>query len=150
MLNALATRNRGPHLNKCPSVPLVTNLFKVDFQEEAKVYLYAARTEPIIAFDNNKKLRAMLINSRKIIERLIGTYVHTGRMVFGTKGQYCSIGEDVTFNIEFEGQTYSIFLKLVKAIVLKDLHCADKRRSGIVFGFLNSMLKNFFHQIGYS
>lgn len=89
MLTTLATRNRGPHLDKCAPVSLVTNLFKVDFKEDTKIYIYAARTEPKIAFDNNKKLRAIIINSRKIIERLIGTYVQTGRCVFGTKGQYC-------------------------------------------------------------
>jgi hypothetical protein len=67
MLTTLATRNRGPHLDRCPPVPLVTNLFKVDFKDDTRIYIYAVRTEPKIALDNKKKLRVMLINSRKII-----------------------------------------------------------------------------------
>ena len=150
MLSSLPTRNRGHHLDKCPSVNIKTNLFKVDFNQDTKVYIYAVKSQPDIAHDNTKKFRSILINSRKIVERLIGTFVVSGRTVFGTKTQKFMKGEPLTFSISYEDTNYSFSLKCVKEVKLGDINSEDKRKSGSVYSFLNNLLKNFFHQIDFS
>ena len=146
----LGPRNRGSHLDKCSLVKVKTNLFKVDFKEETKIFIYTIRSQPEIAFDNNKKLRSILIQSRKIIERLIGTYAVSGRTVFGTKLQECGKGGELNFKVEYEGDHYLIVLKVVKEVALSDIHSQDRKKSGVAYHFLNNLVKNFFHQIGYT
>ena len=146
----LGPRNRGTHLDKCSSVNIKTNLFKVDFKQETKIFIYSVQTQPEIPFENNKKVRSILIKSRKIIERLIGTFTMSGRTVFGTKLQECGRGGELNFKIEYEGDYYFIVLKLVKEVALSDVHSHDRRKSGIAYHFLNNLVKNFFHQIGYT
>lgn len=43
-----------------------------------------------------------------------------------------------------------MFLKKVKEVALSDVHSPDKRKSGVVYSFLNNMLRNFFHQLDYT
>ena len=150
MLSSLPTRNRGRHLDKCPSVYIKTNLFKVDFNQDTKAYIYAVKSQPDIPRDNTKKFRSILINSRKIVERLIGPFVVSGRTVFGTRIQKFMIDNPLTFSISHEGTNYSFSLKCVKEVKLGDISSEDKRKSGSVYSFLNSLLKNFFHQIDYT
>ena len=99
MLSSLPTRNRGHHLDKCPSVYIKTNLFKVDFNQDTKAYIYSVKSQPDIPHDNTKKFRSILINSRKIVERLIGPFVVSGRTVFGTRIQKFMIDNPLTFSI---------------------------------------------------
>lgn len=49
MISALPPRNRGTHLDKCQNINLSTNLFKVNFREETKIYIYSAKTAPEIS-----------------------------------------------------------------------------------------------------
>jgi hypothetical protein len=88
------------------------------------------------------------MHSRKTIERMIGTYAICGRTLFGSKS---SGGKDeLGFKVEFEGVPYHIFLKMVKQIAMSDIHSQEKRKSAVVFCFLNNILRNFFHELDYS
>lgn len=150
MLSTIGPRNRGHHLDKCSSVNIKTNLFKVDFNKETKAFIYAVKTQPEITRENNKKFRAILIQSRKVVERLIGTFAVTGRTIFGTKVQHCGKGGELTFKLEHEDAKYHFSLKLVKEITLGDIFSDDRRKTGVVYAFLNNLLKNFFHQVNYT
>jgi hypothetical protein len=39
---------------------------------------------------------------------------------------------------------------MVKEVALSDVHSPDPRKSGVVYCFLNNLLKNFFHEINYT
>ncbi len=67
MLSNLLPRNKGTYLDKCRTIPITTNLFKVDFKEDTKIYIYSAKTQPEISHENVKKFRSMLMQSRKTI-----------------------------------------------------------------------------------
>lgn len=148
MISSLAPRNRSNYLDKCPNLSLSTNLFQVDFREDIKIYIYSVKITPEISHEDVKRLRNILIHSRKIIERLVGTFAISGRTLFGSK---CLSGKDeLNLKTEFEGTPYQIFLKMVKQVALSDIHSQDKRKSGVVFAFLNNMVKNFFYELDYT
>jgi hypothetical protein len=44
----LPQRIKGTYLDRCQKVKLVSNLFKVDFKENLKVYIYSVKTLPEI------------------------------------------------------------------------------------------------------
>ena len=48
------------------------------------------------------------------------------------------------------GDHFLIVLKMVKEVALSDIHSQDRRKSGAAYHFLNNLVKNFFHQIGYT
>lgn len=91
MISSLAPRNQSNYLDKCSNTNLFTNLFKVNFKEDTKIYIYAVKTSPEVSKENVKMFRNILLQSRKIIERLVGTYTVSGRTLFGSK---CLSGKD--------------------------------------------------------
>ena len=147
MLSTLKPRNKG---SKSSKVKVSTNLFKVDFREQTKIYIYSVKTQPEISQQNNKVIRNILINSRRILQRLVGTFVISGRMVFGTKVQHGGKDLELVFKIQHEGVGYHFFLKILKVVALSDIHSPDNQKSAIVYTFLNSLVKNFFYQIDYT
>jgi len=38
----------------------------------------------------------------------------------------------------------------VKQVILSDIYSPEKQKSGIVYSFLNNMIKNFFHLLDYT
>lgn len=39
---------------------------------------------------------------------------------------------------------------MVKQVAISDIHSLDKRKSGVIFSFLNNMVKNFFFELKYT
>jgi hypothetical protein len=74
----------------------------------------------------------------------------SGRTLFGSRLEKLHKGEETNMRTESEGVIYQLHLKMVRIVTMNDIYAAEKEKSGIAFTFLNSMLKNFFHQVGYS
>jgi hypothetical protein len=66
-----------------------------------------------------------LASNRAGIERLIGSFVISGRTVFGTKGQPAG-KDEVNMRIELESTHYQVILKVAKEITLSDIHSPEK------------------------
>lgn len=84
-LNTLPLRNKGTYLDRCQRVTLLTNLFKVDFKDSAKVFIYALKTTPEIPGENGKRLTELVASLRNNMERQVGSFVTSGRTIFGCK-----------------------------------------------------------------
>jgi hypothetical protein len=127
---------------------LLTNLFKVDFKEALKVYIYSLKTLPEIPAENGKKLRALLCSNRLVVERAVGAHVVCGRTVWGTRGQGGK--EEVRVSVEHEAVPYQLQLRVAKQITLSDIYLPQKEHSAVVFAFLNNLVRNFFHHMHYT
>lgn len=77
--------NTSSSMDNCQRVTLLSNLFKVDFKESTKVYIFSVKTTPDIPQENSKKFRSLLSSQRVAIEKLTGPYVVSGRTIFGSK-----------------------------------------------------------------
>jgi hypothetical protein len=99
MLSTLPKRNRGTYLDKYTNTQLSTNLFKVNFKEETKVFIYSFKTLPEIPRENVHKVRSMLMHNRTIVERVVGTYAISGRTVFGSKASKMEKGAETDFKL---------------------------------------------------
>lgn len=66
-ISSLPQRNKGTYLDRCQKVSLITNLFKVDFKDSAKVYIYAIKTTPDVPRENGKKLEGLVASARNVI-----------------------------------------------------------------------------------
>jgi hypothetical protein len=86
-ISELPQRTRGSYLDRCQKVSLLSNLFKVDFKETLKVYIYSVKTLPEIPQENGKKLKSIILCNRLVVERVVGPHVVSGRTIFGTRGQ---------------------------------------------------------------
>lgn len=98
-LSRLPERNKGSHLDKFQKISLTSNLFRVNFKNEAQVYIYALRTLPEIPRENIKKLKLMLMTNRNTIESLTGSYVISGRTLFGIKRQELTRGDEINIRV---------------------------------------------------
>lgn len=67
MLSSLPKRNRGNYLDRYANIKLSTNLYKVNFKESTKVYIYAFKSQPDIPTENVRKIRSILMASRNIV-----------------------------------------------------------------------------------
>jgi hypothetical protein len=66
-LNSLPVRNRGNYLDRCQKVNLTTNLYKVDFKDSLKVYIYSVKTTPDIPREGGKRLVSLVASARNAI-----------------------------------------------------------------------------------
>lgn len=99
-LSGLPPRNKGTYLDRCQRVTLLTNLFKVDFKDSAKVFIYALKTTPDVPRENGKRLIDLVTSLRSNIERQVGSYVTSGRTIFASK--FGGPGkEEITFKTDF-------------------------------------------------
>jgi hypothetical protein len=114
-ISSLPQRNKGTYLDRCQKVNLLTNLFKVDFKDAAKVYIYAIKTTPEVHRENAKKLAGLVASVRNAIEKQVGSYVTSGRTIFATKIQGTG-KEEITLRTDFEATAYQISLKMVKEV----------------------------------
>ncbi len=114
-ISSLPPRNKGSYLDRCQRVTLLTNLFKVDFNNSTKVFIYAIKTTPEISRESGKKLGELVTSLRSNIERQVGSYVTSGRTIFASKFQ--GVGkEEITFKTDFESISYQLSLKMVREV----------------------------------
>lgn len=148
-LSTLPARNRGSYLDRCQRVNLTTNLYKVDFKDSLKVYIYALKTTPDIPRENGKRLVALVASSRNAIEAQVGTYITSGRTIFASKTQG-SGKEEITVKADLEGTIYQIHLRMVKEVAFSEILHPEKEKSAIAFSFLNNLIRNFFRQTNFT
>lgn len=63
-ISSLPQRNKGTYLDRCQKVTLLSNLFKVDFKETAKIFIYAIKTAPEVPREGGQKFRELLSKSK--------------------------------------------------------------------------------------
>lgn len=146
--SAKQSPNTSSSIDNCQRVTLLSNLFKVDFKQTTKVYIFSIKTTPDIPQENSKKFRSLLLSQRGAIEKLAGPYVVSGRTIFGSKSSGSKT--EMGIRVDWQGQSYQISLKLARQVSLSEIYSTEKDKSGPVFSFLNNLLRNMFHELDYS
>ena len=72
----LPARRRGTYLGKMRKTSLLTNLYKVEFDENSTINIYSVKTIPDLAHDSTQRLNSVIQSARKALEPHVGcTYM---------------------------------------------------------------------------
>ena len=109
--------------------------------------IYAARTSPQVHYDN-RKLRLQLLNgAMNKLRASLGEYVINGMTVFCCYNE--ETPKDCSTDVQGEDQTYKVNLRFVKKVAFADIKNPDPRKSAVVYGFLNNLVKAFLMKLDY-
>ena len=79
----LPKRNRGHYLSKMRKNTLITNLYKVDFDQNSTIHIHVLTINPDLAQDSTQRLNAIVQSARKSLEPYIGSnFALCGRTVY--------------------------------------------------------------------
>lgn len=149
VISTLPMRRKGNALDKAQKIPLTTNLFKVKFQPQVEVHIYAFTLSPNIDKDNRAKLLSLVESNRSTLEPLIGSFLHSGRTLFGTK-LFGVKGDVRKVRLAMKGESFELSLKPVKSMLLSDVYSPEKRTSGVILSFFNNIIKTFFNRLNFT
>nr|QZA51939.1 piwi b [Paramecium bursaria] len=124
-------------------IPLITNIYKVTYQQDAVIVVYAVRFNPFVEPQNQNLRRELIRQQDKNIRDLIGLFVFYNSAIIASKETKQGPLEE-KFTSTIDEIPYIINIKKVKVIKMADLENPEANVALEGINFLNFIVKDYF------